>query len=126
FHQDPAFEIQPAAPTQVLVEWSRETIRTAVLTATVAVDAVSETDIGTVVARENRLRAVVEELCLRVRSLLRRTIRIGFHVQLLEAIRRVKGRASRHGGRHTRSGRVHLHTLRNIVAPPALIAFVAA
>src|SRR5205823_2948979 len=92
-------EIEPRRQAEVFVERPGEAIGAAVLAAAVRVDAVRKSDVGTVVAGDDRARRVAIEAGRRRRRLLGRAVRVGVVVDRDETIRRVRsGAAAVDGG----------------------------
>ncbi len=79
---------------------SRETINATVFATSVGIDAAFETDVGTLVVRDNRFRLVAKKLRFASRSLFHRRDRIDnvgirhINMKFLEAIGRAPGSAA--------------------------------
>ena len=93
--QYPALEVQSGGETEVLVRGTGVAVDAAVLAAAVGVQAVLEADVGRVVAREDRLRVVPEQLGRRRLAAFGKALaRFEVDVEPFEAVAGVDGGAS--------------------------------
>src|SRR5206468_299881 len=93
--EDARLEVEARGEAQVLVRRPREAVDAAVLAAAVGIEARLERHVGAVVARDDRARGVAQKSRARVGALVVGRVGVGDVVDLLEAVGRVLGRASR-------------------------------
>src|SRR5690606_33208374 len=68
--EQPAFEIEPRGEAEISVAWPRVTIDAAMLAAAIRIDRAVETDIGRIVAGDDRARSVDRHAGLERRQLI--------------------------------------------------------
>ena len=93
-HHDFGFEIQAGGKAQILVERPGVAVNTAMLATPVRIHARFKSDVGTVIAGDDRAGAVLEELRARQRIFLGIPIRVAFEMNRFEPVGRVHRRAA--------------------------------
>lgn len=115
FDEDFGFEIEAAAPAEVFVIRAGEAVGAAVFAAAVAIETVSEADVGAVVFGEEGFGSVVKELRSRGGAFVVGTVVIefggSFEVEAFETVGWIDaGAATGDGGAGEGSGCVHANT----------------